>query len=276
MNGRCRSEDPDGGRHLPVGVGGVANKQPMRAIYKERSRLFCPLWAFGRPRRVLCYQYGGETRAVWSQARQDALDLLRTPGRGTAGRFLKPPPTSSPLRAQTQKRIEPGSSARRPRSELRRAFGKTPPPPQHSTPPAPPPSLLFSPPDSTFPHDAPSAPSSAPPRHPPSLSLPPPPSSPATFLNLFRASLPPASPIPFRLLYPIPPLSRRLPFLYFLRSFLALSPWLTPASRTLPAPVPFPPLSPPALPASPPPPPHPPTPPPLSSPSPSPPRGLMI
>ena len=40
----------------------VANKQPMRAIYKDLPRLFCP-HRLGRnqagQRRVLCYQYGG-------------------------------------------------------------------------------------------------------------------------------------------------------------------------------------------------------------------------
>jgi hypothetical protein len=44
----------------------VANKKPMKAIYKERSRLFCP-HRLGRnqagQRRVLCYQYGGESES---------------------------------------------------------------------------------------------------------------------------------------------------------------------------------------------------------------------
>ena len=44
----------------------VANKQPMGAIYKERRRLFCP-HRLGRnqagQRRVLCYQYGGESES---------------------------------------------------------------------------------------------------------------------------------------------------------------------------------------------------------------------
>ena len=44
----------------------VANKRPIRAIYKERSRLFCP-HRLGRnqagQRRVLCYQYGGESES---------------------------------------------------------------------------------------------------------------------------------------------------------------------------------------------------------------------
>ena len=42
----------------------IANKQPIRAIYKERPRLFCP-HRLGRNQadrvRVLCYQYGGES-----------------------------------------------------------------------------------------------------------------------------------------------------------------------------------------------------------------------
>jgi hypothetical protein len=42
----------------------IANKRPIRAIYKERERLFCP-HRLGRNRhkqmRVLCYQYGGES-----------------------------------------------------------------------------------------------------------------------------------------------------------------------------------------------------------------------
>jgi len=44
----------------------VANKQCMRAIYKERPRLFCP-HRLGRNQagqgRVLCYQYGGESES---------------------------------------------------------------------------------------------------------------------------------------------------------------------------------------------------------------------
>jgi hypothetical protein len=44
----------------------VANKQPIEAIYDKRHRLFCP-HRLGRNRagelRVLCYQYGGESRS---------------------------------------------------------------------------------------------------------------------------------------------------------------------------------------------------------------------
>src|SRR6516164_10090325 len=44
----------------------VANKQPISAIYKGRYRLFCP-HRLGRnrlgERRVLCYQYGGESES---------------------------------------------------------------------------------------------------------------------------------------------------------------------------------------------------------------------
>jgi hypothetical protein len=44
----------------------VANKRPMRAMYKDRPRLFCP-HRLGRnqagQRRVLCYQYGGESES---------------------------------------------------------------------------------------------------------------------------------------------------------------------------------------------------------------------
>src|SRR5215470_19319151 len=44
----------------------VANKQPLRAIYKERWRRLCP-HRLGRnqagQRRVLCYQYGGESES---------------------------------------------------------------------------------------------------------------------------------------------------------------------------------------------------------------------
>ena len=50
---------------------GVANKQPIEAIYQSRLRLFCP-HRLGRNRagelRVLCYQYGGES--------QSGLDLV--------------------------------------------------------------------------------------------------------------------------------------------------------------------------------------------------------
>jgi hypothetical protein len=44
----------------------VANKQPVKAIYKDLPRLFCP-HRLGRSqagqRRVLCYQYGGESES---------------------------------------------------------------------------------------------------------------------------------------------------------------------------------------------------------------------
>jgi hypothetical protein len=44
----------------------IASKQPISAVYKERCRLFCP-HRLGRnrlgQRRVLCYQYGGESES---------------------------------------------------------------------------------------------------------------------------------------------------------------------------------------------------------------------
>ena len=44
----------------------VANKQPIKATYQERLRLFCP-HRLGRNRegrlRALCYQYGGESQS---------------------------------------------------------------------------------------------------------------------------------------------------------------------------------------------------------------------
>ncbi len=44
----------------------VATKRPIRAVYKKRSRLFCP-HRLGRNRvgeqRVLCYQYGGDSES---------------------------------------------------------------------------------------------------------------------------------------------------------------------------------------------------------------------
>ena len=44
----------------------VASRRPMKAIYKKRPRLFCP-HRLGRnragDRRVLCYQYGGESES---------------------------------------------------------------------------------------------------------------------------------------------------------------------------------------------------------------------
>lgn len=44
----------------------IVNKQPISAVYKERYRLFCP-HRLGRnrlsERRVLCYQYGGESES---------------------------------------------------------------------------------------------------------------------------------------------------------------------------------------------------------------------
>jgi hypothetical protein len=44
----------------------VANKQPIEATYQGRLRMFCPhrLGRNGQGRlRVLCYQYGGESRS---------------------------------------------------------------------------------------------------------------------------------------------------------------------------------------------------------------------
>jgi hypothetical protein len=74
----------------------VANKQPVRAIYKERPRLFCP-YRLGRnqagQRRVLCYQYGGESESglapIGSPANWRCVVLEKTPGGGTAGRCLE-------------------------------------------------------------------------------------------------------------------------------------------------------------------------------------------
>ncbi len=44
----------------------VAGKRPIRAVYNDRQRLFCP-HRLGRNRagqlRVLCYQYGGESES---------------------------------------------------------------------------------------------------------------------------------------------------------------------------------------------------------------------
>jgi hypothetical protein len=44
----------------------VANRRPIEAMYERRLRLFCP-HRLGRNRqgelRVLCYQYGGESRS---------------------------------------------------------------------------------------------------------------------------------------------------------------------------------------------------------------------
>ena len=44
----------------------VANRKPIEAVYERRQRLFCP-HRLGRNRqgelRVLCYQYGGESRS---------------------------------------------------------------------------------------------------------------------------------------------------------------------------------------------------------------------
>jgi hypothetical protein len=75
----------------------VANKQPVRAIYKERPRLFCPPRRLGRnqagQRRVLCYQYGGESESglapIGSPANWRCVVLEKTPGGGTAGRCLE-------------------------------------------------------------------------------------------------------------------------------------------------------------------------------------------
>jgi hypothetical protein len=48
----------------------TSHKQPMRAMYKDLPRLFCP-HRLGRNRagelRVLCYQYGGESESGLNQ-----------------------------------------------------------------------------------------------------------------------------------------------------------------------------------------------------------------
>src|ERR1700752_407512 len=52
----------------------VANTQPMEANYQGRHRLFCPHRLGGNREgqlRVLCYQYGGDSRS--------GLDLLGSP-----------------------------------------------------------------------------------------------------------------------------------------------------------------------------------------------------
>ena len=44
----------------------VANKKPVEARYQGRPRLFCPHrlgWNRERQLRVLCYQYGGESKS---------------------------------------------------------------------------------------------------------------------------------------------------------------------------------------------------------------------
>lgn len=49
----------------------VSSKQPIQAIYDHRPRLFCP-HRLGRNRegelRVLCYQYGGESKSGLEEA----------------------------------------------------------------------------------------------------------------------------------------------------------------------------------------------------------------
>src|SRR6184192_4434790 len=49
----------------------ISSKQPIQAIYDRRLRLFCP-HRLGRNRtgefRVLCYQYGGESRSGLEEA----------------------------------------------------------------------------------------------------------------------------------------------------------------------------------------------------------------
>jgi hypothetical protein len=65
-DGCCPGADPDGRRDLQGGAAAVANKQPIEASYQGRYRLFCP-HRLGRNRegqlRVLCYQYGGDSRS---------------------------------------------------------------------------------------------------------------------------------------------------------------------------------------------------------------------
>ena len=79
----------------------VANKQPIRAIYKDLPRLFCP-HRLGRNRlgqpRVLCYQYGGRQRErIRADRVGGELALCRfreTAPRRTVERFLEDRPQS--------------------------------------------------------------------------------------------------------------------------------------------------------------------------------------
>src|SRR6478736_3901694 len=58
----------------------VANRQPIRAIYKELPRLFSP-HRLGRNRlgepRVLCYQHGGESESGLGPIRSRARTILK-------------------------------------------------------------------------------------------------------------------------------------------------------------------------------------------------------
>jgi len=73
----------------------IANQQPISAIYKERNRLFCP-HRLGRnrlgERRVLCYQYGGESESGLAPAGSPenwrCVVFEKLKARGTIERFL--------------------------------------------------------------------------------------------------------------------------------------------------------------------------------------------
>src|SRR5258708_30882230 len=82
----------------------ASHKQPVRAMYKDLPRLFCP-HRLGRNRagelRVLCYQYGGEKKSGLAPKGLPANKRCRVLGRGSAGgrvggSFVSPPDPSRP------------------------------------------------------------------------------------------------------------------------------------------------------------------------------------
>jgi len=134
----------------------VAHRQPMKAIYKERSRLFCP-HRLGRnqagQRRVLCYQARQRIGAASSWRNFGRWNCWKVLGKPRRTIRVPPPAWSSPTsmprinRSAIHKRdseesasagggrgsflrvvIEPGlcrsgRTRRATRSELRREFG---------------------------------------------------------------------------------------------------------------------------------------------------------
>src|ERR1700736_6482684 len=83
----------------------LAHRQPIRAIYKERPRLFGPhRLGCNRAgqRRVLCYQYGGASESglepVGSPANWRCIVLEKRRAGGTAGRLMKVLSTGPRLR----------------------------------------------------------------------------------------------------------------------------------------------------------------------------------
>ena len=102
----------------------VANKQPIGANYQGRYRLFCPHrlgWNREGQLRVLCYQYGGESRsglepvgspANWRCVVLEKLSSVKLKTPGAQRRIIRVPPPAWP-KLRLTRRIIPSATHRK-------------------------------------------------------------------------------------------------------------------------------------------------------------------